>query len=378
MGDDDAKAKNDSVALAVTIDPLVQNPARWVIQFYWVLPSASLALYLLPYSRYSYGGKPPGIELGFYPVFFITGLLLKSLLWRKLPEMFRRLVQLGTLRADSLTGILGRFQRRLDHPLGNSVGIVFGLAIVVFYFKALPAWASLRLWPIGFCLIHLSIVSIDVLISYTIGVAIWKLAVTAQEIRGLAEEKCLELHPFHPDRCQGLSPVGSLTLAMSQIMAVFGFFFLAFIIQERWLSAAPSGIYRMYEPWFLLGFAVTIVASVLAFVWPLLLIHRVMQEEADRARKQLDELALRISQAEQSLIGGNFELGDAEMKQEEAKIAMLKRFHESHDHVATWPIDTPTYYKFLSAQIPLWLGVVTSVWNLLDKARAHPNNPVTH
>ncbi len=369
MSDKHAKSEDDAIALTVTIDPLVQQPARWSVQFYWLVVSTSFSLYLFLYYLYSNGVNPPGIELGFYPMLFASGCLAKSFFWRKIPEMFRRLVQLGTLRAEVLNEILGRFQHRLDHPLGNLVGIVFGLVILVFYFLGLPQWGTLRMWPVGFLMIHFSIVAIDGLLGYTIGVVIWKLVVTATEIRRLAEQQSLKLQPFHPDRCQGLSPIGSLTLAISQILAVFAFFFLAFIFYNRELCAKPSDIYLHFEPWFLLGLMISIGITIAAFVWPLVLIHRIMQVEADRAGMQLDELASRISMAEQSMIRKNFELGDAEIKEEEAKIAVLKRLLQQHGRVATWPIDLSTYSKFFAVQIPLCLGMLSTAWNLMEKMR---------
>ena len=112
-----------------TIDPLVQKPARWVVQFYWAFVSMSVYFY---FSKV----EPQPIDVSFFPLILTTGFLVKSFLWTEIPSAFRRLVQLGSLNEDRLPQILAKFQHSLDNWKGTTgFGILGAFPVVWFYYS---------------------------------------------------------------------------------------------------------------------------------------------------------------------------------------------------------------------------------------------------
>ena len=208
---------------------------------------------------------------------------------------------------------------------------------------------------------------IDVLYGYTIGVVSWKAVSTALNIIRIANDQELALHPFHPDNCQGLSPIGHLCLYISVNLVAFGVFFAGWIIHYRWPGHVVTTAYEHYEPVFIVGLFIVAVLSNIAFFLPMISVHRVMEDAARLANTQIGNLGVKISHAHESLLSQGFELTDDKLKSEDTKLSTLRNLYLQRSRVRTWPIDFWTYVKFLSAQFALWLGIVTSMVNLWDK-----------
>jgi hypothetical protein len=330
--------------------------ARILTNYYWLLVPVSLLLFL-----YSAPRTPLFIELSFYPLYFLVGHLVKHFLQTRIPSLFSELHQTGALREEALPRLVEDLQRRLNSRLGDILGMVGGLSIVGFYFSLM----SRPTGHVGY-LASILVAVIDVLLAYALGVATWKAIVTALEIRRLGLTGLLRIHPFHPDGCAGLGAIGRFCFSLSLILISIGLFLSGWILYGR-INDTVNGGYQGFEPWFIGGFIVLTLVSLLAFFFPMMTVHRLMKEQAANFEAQLAALGARISALEESLLSQGSQLGHEQLEAQDKEIQALRNTYTQRRKIPTWPIDWQTFTKFLSAQILLSVGFLSSVLSLWEK-----------
>jgi hypothetical protein len=161
--DRDASAASNRVT--VTMDRL----ARLVFTHYLFLSFVSF-VFLCLIKRYA-GQKPELIEISFYPLFLVVGLLIRRFL-SEIPETFLSLQANGALAEESAKVFIQPFEKRLNSWAADTSGIVLGLACVWFYQRQLLDAATVAfsrdpLWiKLGYVLSSLAVCAIDVLLAY--------------------------------------------------------------------------------------------------------------------------------------------------------------------------------------------------------------------
>ncbi len=350
-------AKFDNIKVH-SIEVLKQPLVRLFINYYWIPMLLSFFLFL-------YGKAKTGlIGLSFYPLYFLGGYMAKSFFQNKIVNTFFQLHETGSLVQNELESLMKGFQMRLNNRIGDIIGIVGGLSILWFYRDELIKLSSIR---IDYLLSSIVVIAIDVLLGYVIGVAIWKVVVTAYELRQLAMSGKLKIRPFHPDGCAGLRAIGQLCFSLSFILICIGIFLSGWIIYARLINPEFNGVYRYFEPWFFGGLIVLVIVIILAFFLPMITTHRLMKKKAKLFELKLVALAKRISDLEELLLSQSSRLGYAEPEVLYAKIQSLRNVYSQLQKMPTWPVDFKTFAKFFGAQIPLWIGILTSAVNLWGK-----------
>jgi hypothetical protein len=178
-----------------------QTVARLLINYYWAGVALSFWLFLQT------SGKSELILLSFYPLFLAVGSLIRFFVQRGIVRAFHELNQTGCLSKQALQTLWCRFEGRLNSKWANTFGIVGGLCIIWFCRHSLTSS--------GLSFIEFTIISIDVLLAYAIGVAAWKAAATGSEIRRLGLSGDLRIRPFYPGGCAGLGAIGRLLFSAS-------------------------------------------------------------------------------------------------------------------------------------------------------------------
>jgi hypothetical protein len=356
-----------NAASCLTEIVVVRQPvAGFLIDYYWLLVFLSLLLFL--YQTFCFEKRTPGyIELSFYPLYFVVGGLTKSLLQKKIPRAFARLRDTGSLEEKAVLGLTKDFVRQLNHPLGDVFGVVCGLLILSFYLYGFD-WSAVASMKLD-CAFSVAVMSIDVLLAYAAGVVIWKAGVTAWEFRQLGRRGELKMRPFHPDGCAGLAAIGQLFFSLSFVLIVAGLFLSGWLLYGHWINPSFDHAFAYFAPWFAGSLVVVVVVSIAAFFLPLRAVHRLMKEEAARHETRMLALAGRIADLEESVLPSGSWPNPEEL---EARLAQLESLRSTYLHqqkIPTWPVDFATGGKFLSAQIGLWVGIPTSVWNLWEKIK---------
>jgi hypothetical protein len=359
MADDNiTRPKNDANRLTEIV-VVRKTVAKFLVDYYWVLVFLSLFLFLCH-------RIPTPVEFSFYPLFFTVGSLTKYFLQKKIPGTFARLRDTGSLEEKTMQGLTKGFVQRLNHPLGDVIGIVFGFLILCFYQFG---WSVLVSMDLGYTLSSVGIITIDVVLAYVVGVAIWKAGVTAWEFRQLGRRGELKIRPFHPDGCAGLAAIGQLFLSFSFILIVGGLFLSGWLVYGHWINPSFDHGLDHLTPWFAFSLIGVVGFSFAAFFLPLLAVHRLMKDEASRYETRVLALAGRIADLEESLLSSGSWSNHEEL---DARLAQLESLRSTYLHqrkIPTWPVDFETRGKFLTAQIGLWVGIPTSVLNLWDKIK---------
>ncbi|MBV8920261.1 hypothetical protein, partial [Bradyrhizobium sp.] len=106
--------------------------------------------------------------------------------------------------------------------------LLAGIIFLWFYgFSQVEVIRSMGRWN---AVLDVSVVTIDVLLAYAGGVAIWIIAVTAWEFHYLGRTGELQIRPFHPDKCAGLAPIGQLFFSFSLILVVIALFSAGWLV----------------------------------------------------------------------------------------------------------------------------------------------------
>jgi hypothetical protein len=209
----------------------------------------------------------------------------------------------------------------------------------------------------------------DVLLAYAGGVAIGIVAVTAWEFHYLGRTRELHMQPFHPDRCAGFASIGQLFFFSSIILVVIVLFFggwllLGGFLYKKW-SPAFDLSYQEFQPW-LAGTLVGVgLVSIAVFFLPLLNIHRMMTVEAAEYKQKVLPFATEIEDLVRSLVESASSAKYEELDTSLTQIESLRKAYREYAGIPTWPVDFQTRWQFFTAQLALWISVLT----LMDKIK---------
>jgi hypothetical protein len=276
----------------------VRQPVlHYVLTYNWVLALVSL----LAYSSIRW---PRPIEWTYYPLYLGIGWLLKSFLQQRIPDAVAELHQSGALPDAVYPRLSQELDRALNHRAGVTACGLIGATLIIWFFWPGPpcSWSRLACW------LWWIAAAVDVVYGYAVGAATWKAVALARHVRAWGRGRHLTIRPFHPGGGGGLAAIGRLFLSLSRILAVGGLFCAVWLILAMVKSMTGTVAVRLTEgvEYFLPGLAggliVIIAIGIVAFVAPMMTVHRLMAQKAREARAERDALAVAIAELEGSLL----------------------------------------------------------------------------
>jgi hypothetical protein len=347
----------------------INTLARFIVTYYWLFVSSSFSFFFMQVAIYQKHATV--IEFSYYALYLVVGGLTRHLLLTKIPATFLLLRDTGAFKEGAIDRLMKSTVHGLERPLGYVLGVLLA-AVILFWFYGLDEWKQIHgmdwFWS---AVLETGVVMDDVLLAYAGGVAIGIVAVTAWEFHYLGQTRELIMQPFHPDRCAGLASIGQLFFFSSIILIVIALFFGGWLLFGGWFLYGKGSpgfdlSYREFQPWFagtLIGVG---LVSIAVFFLPLLNIHGMMTVEAAEYTKKVLRFAAEIADLEQSLVAsassGKYEELDTRLTQ----IESLRKAYREYADIPTWPVDFQTRWQFFTAQLALWISVLT----LTDKIKS--------
>jgi hypothetical protein len=163
---------------------------------------------------------------------------------------------------------------------------------------------------------------------------------------------------------------------LSFIFIVIGIFLSGWLLCG-WLLG--GGLYRgfvsafrVFGPWFAGSLIVAVLVSIAVFFLPLRAIHYLMRGETANHAARLSTLARRITDLEESLYSPDSEPNPEEIESRLKQIESLRTVYLRQRGIPTWPADFETLGKFLSTQLLLWAGAISSLLGHWEKLFGSP------
>ena len=151
--------------------------------------------------------------------------------------------------------------------------------------------------------------------------------------------------PLHPDGAGGLSIIGKVCIKFTIPMIIFGINLIAsFFLHEG----------TAYLVLHLAGFLIYIVGIVFIFYYPLISVHKVMNEQKN---KWLDEISDEIDKT-LSRLGDLLKNDSKDPDSEFKRLDNLKKYHSTVQEMPIWPYDLTTISRLVSSiMIPFVLFI---------------------
>jgi hypothetical protein len=327
-----------------------------VLTYNWVLALVSLLVFIA--HRW-----PRPIEWSYYPLYLVIGWLLKSFLYRRIPDAVDDLHRSGAVPDREYSPLLARLDRALNDAWGVvSFGLAGALLIVAFYWRAFGcswSWSVCRLWWIG--------VAVDIVYGFAVGAAAWKATSLAHQVRAWGTGGHLIVRPFHPDGAAGLAAIGRLFLSLSRVLAAGGLFCAVWLLLAMLNRRTGTFAMRLTQgvddflPGLIGGLLAVTAIGVAAFVVPMLTVHGLMADKAQDARAERDMLAVAIADLEGALVSGGTHLTPERVEPQLRQLRALRDVYGQRQRIPTWPVEPGTSSRFAGTWILPVLASVTFV-----------------
>lgn len=236
----------------------------------------------------------------------------------------------------------------------RSVGVfIFSIIIGVFFYITRP---SLLGWAQASVLRKI-VGSIGAgVAAYMIGATAFCLGLNVWIIWKIFQAKKVNIEPFHPDKCSGLSPLSKYSLTTAYFIAMFGL--LIGIAEYRFISQGLATQYWVMH--LIVPFYVAI--SLVSFLGPLLAAHLKMKEYKFERLKRISEAL----QNELFLCESDYFQDSSRLDNKIQKLESLESMYKRLNALPTWPFDTEILRKYLLSNIlPLTPPVFAFLRNLV-------------
>lgn len=322
---------------------------RFLLDHYWLF----VPLYLIigiPLDLWISSELNASLEaiLGAITIFIVAFLSIR--LFRKIPYTFKRIWDRNIILSkdsekdtEDKIKFLDQFEKNLNSKIGVICGVIFVCIFLwgVAYVPGIRPFLGDLLNKIDW--LHLLAFAIFLLFFgfylYIGGMILYKMYVTAKYVRKISQEFDLSIQILHPDKCGGLKPIGDLCLSNSFILIVMGIYFaiaIAIALGQQYLFA------------YVLGLLIVIAFSILAFIWPVYYVHKIMLKEKIKTLEILDRIVSdhipMISKPEKIELSENNKIKEYEVLQDQYKEV---------EEFKTWPFDTSIWRKFITSEIVL-------------------------
>ncbi len=334
-------------------DAYKERFTRFLLDHYWLIVPLYLIIGIpLDISTSNEENASPEAILGAITIFIVAFLSIR--LFKKIPYTFKRIWDRNIISSkdnekDNEDKI--RFLEKSEKNLNSKWGFIYGFIWVgiflLFYFyfdlDYLMDWLSKPWLNLLASLIYLLFFGFYLFIG---GMILYRMYVTANYIRKISKEFNLSIQILHPDKCGGFKPIGDLCLSNSFILIVWGIFF-AIAIAMAW------GEERSYG--YTIGLLFIIGVSILAFIWPVYYIHKIMLKEKIKTLEILDRV-----------VGDQIPVINKPEKMELSEINKIKECevlleqYKEVEEFNTWPFDTSIWREFIASEIVLIFTWVTT------------------
>lgn len=200
-----------------------------------------------------------------------------------------------------------------------------------------------------------------------VGVAAWKAWAMGRQVRAWGARGDLTIRPFHPDGCAGLAAIGRLFLSLFITLALIGLFCAGWLLLAAW---GPQWIKQgsdAFVPWLGVGFIAVLAVGIVAFMAPMLTVHRLMAERARSARAERAALAVAIAELEGSLVSHGTALMPEHAEPQLRQLRTLRDVYSQRERIPTWPVDLRTLSAFAVGVTVQAIGLVSSAAGLPEK-----------
>jgi hypothetical protein len=261
--------------------------------------------------------------------------------------------------------------------IGALLGLIATLPVLLYIQQDTKFYNTPMKWLTFYFGGHMGVISL--VLGYLLGLAAWRVGVTAVYISRLGRIFEIKIQPNHPDLCGGLRPLGNLctTIALT-FLAPAIFLSLLGLGRPIQLFDLNLGSYtpiwgELSKIWLL----ALCVSGLLGFLWPLFSIHGQMQKQQRRIQAEVDELGRKMDDLSTQL-RTKAQTYSPEQGEEQLKaLDFMEKVYSENSRIPTWPIDWQSVLKFSSAQaVPILslrglsdpiINLVKTISNLIGK-----------
>jgi hypothetical protein len=196
------------------------------------------------------------------------------------------------------------------------------------------------------------------LISFAIGLMIWRMLISSIYISKMMNEFEIEPKLGHPDMAGGLSPIGNLCL-WSLIIADIPIIYLSFGLLLGALTTVqcdyPVPYYFVFE-FSLLFIILGIFPLVLFFIWPVQKVHQQMSKWRKIKQELLYQIEHSINELESRLLSEAGKLGSTDFESIQIELEGRKQVYTRNNKLPILPLNMGIIMKlFISCIVPLFL-----------------------
>jgi hypothetical protein len=201
-----------------------------------------------------------------------------------------------------------------------------------------------RLLPIGYAFI------VSVWLFYTlIPIYIIRIIAVSVFLGDVVRQGHIRMMPFHPDKCGGLRPVGTLGLRNQYGLTVFGVNLVSFTLITVAYLNRPQALVTLI----VVAVVAYMVAGPVVFVGPLLPFRGgMLKTKAELMSEVAHRLRIELLRLRGQLAGGPITRDDEELIDRLRKIGLVI------DELPVWPFDAGTLRRFLGAYVIPLIGAV--------------------
>jgi hypothetical protein len=273
-----------------------------------------------------------------------------------------------TISEDAANSLSACWRRlfRIVNLCGQVIGIIVG-AIVAFFNYTIYSPAEMGFWiahdgrllPVGYIFEYCIFLFYSLIPLY-----VFRNVAISLLLRDIVGHSQLRMLPLHPDKCGGLSPIGSLGLRNQYVLMIFGLNLVFFVmVSLLFLEIRPS-LYNL------------IAAAAIAYLilGPLIFTAPLLPFRSGMIRNKTDlmrAVALRL-RVELQRLHGQLNSGPIS-KDDEEIVDRLRKIGTIINELPVWPFDAATLRKFLTAYvIPILSSVAYPIGKtLLDFVKTH-------
>jgi tetratricopeptide (TPR) repeat protein len=250
------------------------------------------------------------------------------------------------------------FEQKLNSFMGNLIFIAFGIIgggvlDYTYYNNYIKNDASV------FC-VFLEIGSwlnlfIVLFAGAIIGFMAWRVVIIGWAVRLITEWFDLNPQFDHPDTCGGLSPLGNICLLNALMTGIFSSFLGLFIIAIE--TTHLRWHYGFLMDCLILLLLIALTISIIAFLWPIWNVHKIMKNRRKAISRKLDILGIEIDNLLRNMFEDEIELDSDRLQQRIMKLQTIEKAYELNSQFREWPFDSNTVKTFLSSIIIPILGL---------------------
>lgn len=264
---------------------------------------------------------------------------------------------------------LKHFNTRLNSDLRRSLAVLTAFCTLNYYIVRIGGLGRLfQANTPSFYYYFLAYMIPAVIYAYFIGIALWKIIVIVYRIQSIPDLFLVMVDFKHPDRANGLLPVGQTAVQLIYIF-VAPTIISAFIVIGPFIRSVTGADVPLANQGAVFGFSVFIlffaIVGSLALIQLIFKYHNVILAQTGMVFRNLNAIATEISRlrsTSESLVGSPKQ---AELKNYLEQIEVLERLYQSTATINSWPLNRQYLLKIWTTQTFL-VGQGIALWNLLS------------